>query len=38
VNLLDSSGWIEYFANGPNAGEFAPVATATAAGADHRPA
>jgi predicted nucleic acid-binding protein len=31
VNLLDSSGWIEYFANGPNAGQFAPVATATAA-------
>jgi len=31
LNLLDSSGWIEYFANGPNAGQFAPVATDTAA-------
>lgn len=30
MNLLDSSGWIEYFANGPNADQFAPVATATA--------
>ncbi|AUB79787.1 type II toxin-antitoxin system VapC family toxin [Candidatus Thiodictyon syntrophicum] len=30
MNLLDSSGWIEYFANGPNAGHFASVATATA--------
>ena len=27
MNLLDSSGWIEYFANGPNAEHFAPVAT-----------
>jgi predicted nucleic acid-binding protein len=25
MNLLDSSGWIEYFANGPNAERFAPV-------------
>ena len=31
MNLLDSSGWIEYFAKGPNAGQFAPVATDTAA-------
>ena len=30
MNLLDSSGWIEYFANGPNAEHFAPVATDTA--------
>jgi toxin FitB len=26
MNLLDSSGWIEYFAEGPNAERFAPVA------------
>mgnify|MGYP000845381706 FL=1 len=26
MNVLDSSGWIEYFANGPNADRFAPVA------------
>jgi predicted nucleic acid-binding protein len=25
MNLLDSSGWIEYFADGPNADRFAPV-------------
>lgn len=25
MNLLDSSGWIEYFAEGPNAERFAPV-------------
>lgn len=25
MNLLDSSGWIEYFANGPNADRFAPL-------------
>jgi len=31
MNLLDSSGWIEYFGNAPNAGHFAPVATDTAA-------
>lgn len=30
MNLLDSSGWIEYFANGPNAERFAPVVTDTA--------
>jgi toxin FitB len=30
MNLLDSSGWIEYFANGPNAGRFAPVVADTA--------
>jgi toxin FitB len=30
MNLLDSSGWIEYFANGPNAGHFDPIATETA--------
>jgi toxin FitB len=23
MNLLDSSGWLEYFADGPNAGRFA---------------
>lgn len=23
VNLVDSSGWLEYFANGPNTGFFA---------------
>jgi len=25
LNLVDSSGWLEYFADGPNAGHFAPV-------------
>lgn len=25
VNVVDSSGWLEYFAEGPNAGFFAPV-------------
>jgi toxin FitB len=25
LSLLDSSGWIEYFAEGPNAERFAPV-------------
>jgi predicted nucleic acid-binding protein len=25
VNVVDSSGWLEYFANGPNAGFFAPA-------------
>jgi predicted nucleic acid-binding protein len=25
VNLVDSSGWLEYFAEGPNAGFFAPA-------------
>jgi predicted nucleic acid-binding protein len=32
MNVLDSSGWIEYFANGPNAdrfARFAPVAVDT---------
>jgi predicted nucleic acid-binding protein len=24
VNVVDSSGWLEYFADGPNAGDFAP--------------
>jgi predicted nucleic acid-binding protein len=24
VNLVDSSAWLEYFADGPNAGRFAP--------------
>jgi predicted nucleic acid-binding protein len=25
VNVVDSSGWLEYFADGPNAAFFAPV-------------
>jgi predicted nucleic acid-binding protein len=25
MNLVDSSGWLEYFANGPNAAFFAPA-------------
>ncbi len=25
MNVLDSSGWLEYFADGPNAEAFAPV-------------
>ena len=25
MNVVDSSGWFEYFANGPNAGFFAPA-------------
>lgn len=25
MNVVDSSGWLEYFANGPNADYFAPV-------------
>ena len=25
MNIVDSSGWLEYFASGPNAGFFAPV-------------
>lgn len=25
ANVVDSSGWIEYFADGPNAGFFAPA-------------
>jgi predicted nucleic acid-binding protein len=26
MNVVDSSGWLEYFADGPNAGFFAPAA------------
>lgn len=29
MNVVDSCGWLEYFANGPNAGFFAPVLEAT---------
>lgn len=25
MNVLDSSGWLEYFTDGPNADFFAPV-------------
>jgi predicted nucleic acid-binding protein len=25
MNIVDSSGWLEFFADGPNAGAFAPV-------------
>jgi predicted nucleic acid-binding protein len=25
MNVVDSSGWLEYFAEGPNAGHFAPA-------------
>ena len=25
MNIVDSSGWLEYFADGPNAGFFAPA-------------
>ena len=25
MNIVDSSGWLEFFADGPNAGVFAPV-------------
>ncbi len=25
ANVIDSSAWLEYLANGPNAGEFAPA-------------
>lgn len=25
MNVVDSSGWLEYFANGPNADFFAPA-------------
>jgi predicted nucleic acid-binding protein len=28
VNVVDSSGWLEYFANGSNAGFFAPAVEA----------
>ncbi|MBI3247309.1 MAG: type II toxin-antitoxin system VapC family toxin [Deltaproteobacteria bacterium] len=30
MNVVDSSGWLEYFADGPNADFFAPPITATA--------
>jgi predicted nucleic acid-binding protein len=30
VNLVDSSAWLEYFADGPNAGFFAPAVEAPA--------
>lgn len=29
MNLVDSSGWLEYFADGPNAKFFAPAVEAT---------
>jgi len=29
VNVVDSSAWLEYFADGPNAGEFAGAVAAT---------
>jgi predicted nucleic acid-binding protein len=29
VNVIDSSAWLEYFANGPNAGYFAAAIEAT---------
>ncbi len=29
MNVVDSSGWLEYFGNGPNANFFAPVIRAT---------
>jgi predicted nucleic acid-binding protein len=29
VNVVDSSGWLEYFAGGPNAAFFAPALEAT---------
>lgn len=28
MNIVDSSAWLEYFANGPNAGFFAPAVEA----------
>ena len=30
MNVVDSSGWLEYFADGPNAGFFAKAVEATA--------
>jgi toxin FitB len=30
MNVVDSSAWLEYFANGPNAGFFAPAVEKTA--------
>lgn len=29
MNVVDSSAWLEYFADGPNAAEFAPVINIT---------
>jgi predicted nucleic acid-binding protein len=29
LNVVDSSGWLEYFADGPNAAYFAPATEAT---------
>jgi predicted nucleic acid-binding protein len=29
VNVVDSSAWLEYFADGPNAGRFAPIVQTT---------
>lgn len=29
MNVLDSSAWLEYFADGPNANDFAPIAADT---------
>ena len=29
MNVVDSSGWLEYFAGGTNAGTFAPVVQST---------
>lgn len=29
LNVVDSSGWLEFFANGPNAGFFAPAIEST---------
>ena len=29
MNVVDSSGWLEYFAGGTNAGVFAPALQAT---------
>ena len=31
MNLVDSSAWLEYFGNGPNAGQFAPAIEDTSA-------
>jgi hypothetical protein len=31
VNVVDSSGWLEYFANGPNAGFFSRTRNPAAA-------
>ena len=30
MNIVDSSGWLEYFADGPNAEAFAPIIESTA--------